>query len=60
MTSTKQISNKISNISTRKIGDMDYLMKYLSIHLWCLNCSKSSNRVPKEKKTLLPSLDLQR
>ena len=49
MTSTKKLSNKISNISKRKIGDMDCLMKYLSIHLWCLNCSKSSNRVPKEK-----------
>ena len=58
---TRKTSQKMSTISTRKVGAVDYLSKGVPDNLWCSNCSHSSNRTLTEKnKTLLSSLDFQR
>ena len=49
MISTRKSSQKVSTISTRKVGAVDCFMKDLPSYLWCSNCSQSRNRTPAEK-----------
>ena len=61
MVSTRKSTQKVSTISTRKVGAVDCFMKDSPSYLWCSNYFQSRNRTPTEKsKTLLPTLDLQR
>ena len=48
MVSTRKSTKKVSTISTRKVGAVDCFMKDLPSYLWCLNCSQSRNRTPRE------------
>ena len=52
MVSTRRSTQKVSIVSTRKVGAVDWIMKDLPSHLWCSNCSQSSNRTPREKVKL--------
>ena len=49
MVSTRNSTPNACTISTRKVGAVDCFTKDLPNHLWCSNCSKSSNRAPREK-----------
>mgnify|MGYP005683426233 CR=1 FL=1 len=49
MVSTRKSTQKVSTISTRKVGAVDCFMKDLPSYLWCSNCSQSRNRTPREK-----------
>ena len=49
MVVTRKISQKMSNISTRKVGVVDCLSKGIPDNLWCLNCSYSNNLTSVEK-----------
>ena len=49
MVLTRKSTQKVSTISTRKVGAVDYFMKYLPSYLWCSNCSQSRNHTPPEK-----------
>ena len=48
MVSARKSTQKVSTISTRKVGADDYFMKDLPSYLWCLNSSQSRNRTPRE------------
>ena len=48
MVSKRKSTKKVSTISTRKVGTVDCFMKDLPSYLWCLNCSQSRNRTPRE------------
>ena len=48
MVSSRKSTKKVSTISTRKVGAVDCFMKDLPSYLWCLNCSQSRNRTPRE------------
>ena len=47
--STRNSTQKLSPIFTRKVGTVDCFMKDLPSYWWCSNCSQSSNRAPTEK-----------
>jgi len=49
MVSTRKSTQKVSTISTRKVGALDFFIKDLPSYLWCSNCSRSSNHSPTEK-----------
>ena len=49
MVSTRKSKQKVYNISTRKVGAVDFFIKDLPSYLWCSNCSQSRNRTPTEK-----------
>ena len=47
--STRNSTQKLSTIFTRKVGTVDCFMEDLLSYLWCSNCSQSSNLAPTEK-----------
>ena len=49
MISTRKSTQKVSTISTTKVGAVDCFMKDLPSYLWCSNCSQSRNRTPTGK-----------
>ena len=49
MVSTRKPTQKVSTISTRKVGALDCFMKDLPSYLWCSNFSQSSNHSPTER-----------
>ena len=49
MVSTRKWIQKVSTISTRKVGAVNCFMKDLHSYLWCSNCSQSRNHTPTEK-----------
>ena len=49
MVSTRKSTQKVSTISTGKVGALDCFIKDLPSYLWCSNCSRSSNHSPTEK-----------
>ena len=49
MVATRKASQKMSTISTKKVGTVDCLSKGIPDNSWCSNCSHSSNRTSTEK-----------
>ena len=47
MVSSRKSTQKVSTISTRKVGAVDCFMENLTSYLWCLNCSQPRNRTPR-------------